>query len=240
MWFPSFQKYGKGPNRNQEREQSISDLNQVMRYNPVKPGYPQDLAAHRVIDFAYLPHDELLILASMDGQYPFWVSRTGVHDVETNTVIANAVLFDDFSTFTSLYPRLNALKEHCYQRRFSVSGTSITTPFDYGFSSEPDQIKHWGRYMAQGISSHYRRVKELCACRELDGRYLGFLTSYLAMLQERSGDAVADYEGKRTLIKLLTNEDYLYVSDNEAVRSAYVSIRQEIGELYNAYMTIVR
>ena len=238
MWFQGFQKWGKG--RTHNPEQGVHGLNQVARFDPVKPGYPQDLSARRVIDFAYLPHDEVLILASMDGQYPFWVSRTGVHDVETNTAVANAVLFDDFSTFSSLFPQLNALMRDCYRRRFSLVGTNITTPFDYGFSSEPEQIKYWGRHMAQGISSHYRQIKELCAYRELDGQYLGFLKSYLAMLRDCAGDAVADYEGKRTLIKLITDEDYLYVSDDEAIRSTYVQIRQEISSLYNAYMTIVR
>jgi hypothetical protein len=94
--------------------------------------------------------------------------------------------------------------------------------------------------MAQGISSRYRLLKELCAYRDLDGVYLSLLKSYLAMLEVRSDDAVGDYEGKRTLIKLLTDEDYLYVSDNKAIRGTYVRIRQEISELYNAYMTIVR
>jgi hypothetical protein len=42
------------------------------------------------------------------------------------------------------------------------------------------------------------------------------------------------------LIDLITSEDYLLVSDDEAIRSTYVRIRREIGDLYNAYMSIVR
>ena len=238
MWFQGFQKFAKGRERGPERD--THRLNQVGSYGLVTPGYPQDLSSRRVIEFVYLPHDEVLILASMDGQYPGWVSRTGIHDIETNTEVANAALFDDFTTFTRLYPNLGGLMANRYRRRFILSGTSIQTPFDYGFSSEPGQIKYWGQYMAQGISSHYRLLKELCAYRDLDGVYLSLLKSYLAMLEVRSDDAVADYEGKRTLIKLLTDEDYLYVSDNKAIRDTYVRIRQEISELYNAYMTIVR
>ena len=94
--------------------------------------------------------------------------------------------------------------------------------------------------MARGISGHYRHIKQLCAYRELDGQYLGLLRSYLKMLQVRTDDAVADYEGKRALIKLLTDEDYLYASDNAAIRETYVQLRQEITELYNDYMSIVR
>ena len=240
MWFQGFQKHGKGRAQEQVPAQGVYGLNQVAHFDPVVPSYEQDLSARRVIDFVYLPHDEVLILASMDGQFPCWVSRTGVHDIETNTAVANAVLFDDFSTYTRLFPRLNRLMEDRYRRRFYLSGTDIKTPFDYGFSSEPGQIKYWGQHMARGISAHYLRIKELCAYRELDGQYLGFLTSYLTMLKARTDDAVKDYEGKRSLIKLLTDEDYLYVSDNEAIRCAYVEIRHEIGDLYNSYMSIVR
>lgn len=238
MWFQGFQKHSKG--REQGQSRSVYELNEVTFFNPVTPGYPQDLSARRVIDFAYLPHDEVLILMSMDGQYPCWVSRTGVHDIETNTAVANAVLFDDFSTCTSLFPKLNSLMQDCYRRRFTLQGTDIKTPFDYGFSSEPGQIKYWGQHMARGISSHYRRIKEMCTYRGLDGRYLGLLESYLTMLQVRTDDAVKDYEGKRALIDLITSEDYLFVSDDKAIRSTYVRIRREIGDLYNDYMSIVR
>lgn len=267
MWFQGFQKYGMNQrperDRDQERTQqgltqdqdrpqtqsqscsqptaeNVHSLNQVVHFNPVTPSYPQDLSTRRVIDFVYLPHDEVLILASMDGQYPCWVSRTAISDIETNTAIANAVLFDDFTTFTSQFPLLNRLTQDCYRRRFTLSGACITTPFDYGFPSDPGQIKYWGRYVASGISSHYDRIKKLCTYRELDGQYLSFLTSYLSMLEVRTDDAVADYESNRILIDLLTDEDYLYVSDNEAIRSTYVQIRREIGSLYNSYMTIVR
>ncbi len=238
MWFQGFQKHARG--RERGRDLDVYRLNQVAQFDPIEPPYPQDLSKRRVIEFAYLPHDEVLIMASMDGQYPCWVSRTGVHDIGTNTAIADAILFDDFSTFASLHPRLGALTEDRYRRRFYLSGTDIKTPFDYGFSSEPDQVKYWGQHVARGISGHYLRIRELCTYRELDGQYLGFLKAYLAMLQTRSGDAVRDYEDKRNLIGLLTDEDYLYVSDDEAIRSTYVRIRHEIGDLYNSYMTIVR
>ena len=68
MWFQGFQKFAKGRERGPERD--THRLNQVGSYGLVTPGYPQDLSSRRVIEFVYLPHDEVLILASMDGQYP--------------------------------------------------------------------------------------------------------------------------------------------------------------------------
>ena len=237
-------KYGAKPprpdNLPQERR-STHAHNEIEHYGLVSPRYPQDLSARRVIDFAYLPGDKVLLLASMDGSYPYWASVTDIDDVETNTAIADTILFEGFSSFTSTHPKLSNLMSNRYRRRFSVNGGNITTPFEYGFSSEPDQVKYWGRHLAIGISRHYREIRELCTLRELDGSYLTFLRSYLKMLETRtSSDDVRNYENKRMLVKLLTSEDYLFVSDDEAIRSAYVEARQKIGSLYNTYMSIVR
>ena len=240
-----FFKHGTKPPRpehmQEERWQGVHALNDIRRYGLVNPNYPQDLSAKRVIDFAYLPEDKVLLLASMDGQYPYWASITDVNDMETNTAIADAILFEDFSSFTCTHPKLSNLMCDRYRRRFTVLDGSITTPFEYGFSSEPGQVKYWGTWVAGGVMRHYHQIKELCKLRELDGSYLGFLRSYLKMLQTRtSDDDVRNYEDKRTLIKLLTAEDYLYVSDDERIRSTYVKTRQTIGSLYNLYMSIVR
>ena len=224
-----------------DEQQGVHALNEIKRYGLVSPHYPQDLDAKRVIDFAYLPKDKVLLLASMDGQYPYWASVTDVDDVETNTAVANAILFEGFSSFTSTHPYLSKLMCDRYRRRFFVLDGDIKTPFEYGFSSEPEQVKYWGRHLAVGISRHYSEIRSLCKLRELDGSYLAFLRSYVRMLEKRtSDDDVRNYEDKRMLIKLLTSEDYLYVSDDEAIRSAYVEARQKIGSLYNLYMSIVR
>lgn len=239
-----FKRTGKPPRPGYPQEewrQSVHALNEIGRYGLVSPSYPQDLTARRVIDFTFLPEDKVLLLASMDGQYPYWASITDVGDVETNEPIADAMLFEDFSSFTSMRPKLYNLTHDRYRRRFSVVGGAINTPFEYGFSSEPEQIRYWGHHLAVGILRHYREIKELCKVRELDGDYLAFLRSYLEMLDTRtSDDDVRNYEDKRPLIKLLTSEDYLYVSDDESIRSAYVEARQKINSLYNRYMSIVR
>ena len=239
-----FKRAGKPPQPKHPQtvqRQSARTLNEIDRYGLVSPRYPQDLSARRTIDFAFLPGNKVLLLASMDGQYPYWASVTDVDDLETNTTVADTILFEDFSSFTSTHPKLSNLMCDRYRRRFSVIDSTINTPFDYGFSSEPEQIKYWGQHLAVGIARHYHEIRELCRLRELDGTYLVFLRSYLKMLETRtSDDDVRNYEDKRMLIKLLTSEDYLYVSDDESIRSAYVEARQKIGSLYNLYMSIVR
>lgn len=239
-----FKRTGKPPRPGYPQtaqRQGARTLNEIGNYGLVSPRYPQDLSARRTIDFAFLPGNKVLLLASMDGQYPYWTSVTDVDDLDTNTAVADTILFENFSTFTSTHPKLSDLMCNRYRRRFTVIGGTINTPFDYGFSSEPEQIKYWGQHLAVGIARHYHEVRELCKLRELDGTYLAFLHSYLKMLETRtSDDDVRNYEDKRMLIKLITSEDYLFVSDDESIRSTYVKVRQKIGSLYNLYMSIVR
>ncbi|MBR2596419.1 MAG: hypothetical protein IKE06_08875 [Solobacterium sp.] len=218
----------------------VSDLNQIRKHKIIKPGYKQDLSRQRVIEFAYLPDDQVLLLGSMDGQYPYWASVTDVRDTETNAEILNRILFDDFNEFTGTWPDFSGMMWHRYRRRFLLKDGKITTPFDYGISSEPGQSVYWGRMMAGSIHQHWRQLSELCRYRELDGRYLEYLKEYLKMMQTNTGDDVRNYEDKKILIRLIESEDYLYQSQDEKIRKTYIKIRDVIGDLYNRYMTIVR
>ena len=218
----------------------IDHLNLVSHYGLVKPGYAQDLSSKRTIDFAYLPDDDkVVLLGSMDGSYPYWVSETGIGDIETNTAIAESMLHDDFSSFTGMKGDLSRKLEYCYRRRIRVSGNDVKTPFDHGYAKE--QPQYWSRYIAQDIYYHHKRLKKLCEERELGGRYLEFLRSYLKKLEtEISSDPVKDYESKKILMDMIRSEDYLLLSDNRDIRDAYIQIRKVIGEQYNAYMSIVK
>ena len=88
--------------KNDIEEKDIRNLNLVPRYGPVKPGYRQDLSSKRILEFAYLPDDEkVVLLGSMDGAYPYWISETDIGDIETNTAIVESLLHTDFSSFTA-------------------------------------------------------------------------------------------------------------------------------------------
>ncbi|MBR2802354.1 MAG: hypothetical protein IKE21_07155 [Erysipelotrichaceae bacterium] len=209
-------------------------------YGPVKPSYKQDLTDKRIIEFAYRPDDEkVVLLGSSGGYYPYWISETDIRDIETNTAILESMLHQDFSSFTDMSRGISRKLKDCYRRRIIVSGKDVKTPFDHGYAKE--QPQYWSRFIAGDICSHYRRIKELCRERELEGRYLGFLETYLEKLEtETSSDPVKDYEGKKILMDLIRSEDYLLVSDNQEIRDTYIRIRDVIAELYNSYMSIVR
>ena len=86
-----------------EDEKDIRGLNLVSRYGLVKPGYRQDLSRRRLLEFAYLPDGEtLVLLGSMDGSYPYWISETDIGDTQTNTAIVESMLHKDFSSFTGM------------------------------------------------------------------------------------------------------------------------------------------
>ena len=221
-------------------EKDISYLNLVSRYESVKPGYRQDLSVNRVIEFVYLPDEEkVVLLGSMDGAYPYWISETDINDIETNTAVVESILHDDFSSFTALNGELFRKLNDCYKRRILVSGDKVSTPFGHGYAK--DQPEYWSKFIAGDICSYYDRLKKLCTERELDGRYIEFLQAYLNKLETATtSDPVKEYENKKILMDLIRSEDYLLVSDNREIRDTYIQIRKVISEMYNSYMSIVR
>ena len=221
-------------------ERDISYLNLVSHYEAVKPGYRQDLSVNRVIEFVYLPDEEkVVLLGSMDGAYPYWISETDINDIETNTAVVESILHDDFSSFTALNGELFWKLNDCYKRRIQVSGDIVSTPFGHGYAK--DQPEYWGKFIAGDICSYYDRLKKLCTERELDGRYIEFLQAYLNKLETATtSDTVKEYENKKILMDLIRSEDYLLVSDNREIRDTYIQIRKVTSEMYNNYMSIVR
>lgn len=221
-------------------EKDVSCLNLVSRYGLVKPGYRQDLSSKRIIDFAYLPDDEkVVLLGSMDGSYPYWISETDIGDIKTNTAIVETMLREDFSSFTGMGGEIHRKLKNCYRRRILVSGNDVSTPFDHGYAKE--QPQYWSRFIAGDICYYHKRLRKLCRERELDGRYLEFLQAYLNKLETvTDSDPVKEYESKKILMDLIRSEDYLLVSDNRDIRHIYIRIRDVISELYDAYMSIVR
>lgn len=228
--------------RNKDSEKKdVSYLNLISRYGAVKPGNRMDLNGKRIIEFAYLPdEDKVVLIGSMDGYYPYWISETDISDVQTNTAIVESMLHEEFSSFAKMDGAVYQKLKNCYRRRITVSGNEvIKTPFDHGYAKE--QPQYWGRFIAKDICSYYKRLKKLCGERELDGRYLEFLQAYLKKLEtETASDPVKDYENKKILMDLIRSEDYLLVSDNREIRDTYIQIRKVISEMYNSYMSIVR
>lgn len=223
-----------------EDEKDIRGLNLVSRYGLVKPGYRQDLSRKRLLEFAYLPDDEtLVLLGSMDGSYPYWISETKIGDMETNTAVVESILHKDFSAFTGMSGEIFRKLKNCYRRWILVSGNDVNTPFDHGYAKE--QPQYWSRFIAGDICSYYQRLRKLCQERELDGRYLEFLRAYLEKIEtETVSDPVKEYESKKSLMDLIRSEDYLLLSDHRDIRDTYIRIRDAISELYNTYMSIVR
>ena len=224
----------------EKEEKDISRLNQVSNYGLIRPNHKQDLSTQRIIEFAYLPEEEkVVLLGSMNGYYPYWISETEIRDTETMTEILESMLWEDFSSFTELNGKIYGKLKDTYRRRILLSGDDVRTPFDHGYAKE--QPQYWSRFIASDISSHYQRLKILCRERELNGRYLEFLKAYLKELEtETSSDPVKDYENKKILMDLIRSEDYLYLSENKEIREAYIRIRDVMGDLYNTYMSIVR
>ena len=223
-----------------KNEIDINYLNLVEHYRLVKPNNKLDSDGKRVIEFAYLPEDEKVVLiGSIDGFYPFWISETDIDDIKTNTAIVDSILHKDFSSYARMDGKLYQKLKDCYRRKILISDGNANTPFDHGYAKE--QPEYWGKFIAEDICSYYKRLKNLCKERELEGRYLDFLEAYLNKLETKiSSDPVKEYESKKILIDIIKSEDYLLVSDNKEIKDTYIKIRNIAGNIYNEYMTIVR
>ena len=221
-------------------EKDISYLNLISQYGLIKPAYRQDLSSKRTVEFAYLPDDnKAVLLGSMDGSYPYWISETDIDDIETNSAIIENVLHKDFSSFTGMEGEIYWKLKDSYRRRILVSDDEVKTPFGHGYAKQ--QPQYWCRFIAKDIYDHHKRLKEFCKERELDGRYLLFLQIYLEKLEtETASDPLKDYENKKILMDLIRSEDYLLASDNRDIRDTYIRIRNLISELHNTYMSIVK
>ena len=220
----------------------IKSLNQISKYEIIKPNYKQDLSKKRFLQFVFLPNNKVLLLGSMDIQYPYWVSITNIDDIKTNALISNSILFDDFTSFISIWDiKLRELLRYKYHRSFFFENNVVKTPFGTIFSSDSEQIKKWGELTAKSILKHYQNLKNLCAFRECDGKYENILNEYLKILKTKSSkDIVKDYKSKENLIKIIQSEDYLFLSDNEIIAKVYLEVTEKINDLYNRYMTIIK
>lgn len=197
------------------------------------------ISSTRVIEFAYLTDDQVLLVASRDGQFPYWIPKTAIQDIEINARILNQILFDDFIVFTRIWPELYKDMRHCYRRRIYITDRMIKeTPFGYGLSDVPNQIKNWGKLIANSLDKHLQHTKERCKYREMEGKNLETLEGYLHILEsESSTDAVRNYDDKLTLIELIESKDYLYLSENSTIINVYIQLRDITRNLYNQYMS---
>ena len=215
----------------------MSLYNKVDDFETAQPFNSQG-AKDRFIIFHYSYDGKVILVASADGMFPFWVSETSVDDKETNATIMKMILSDSFDKTIKPDYRLTNLYHNRYSDRIAILESKISTPFGHTYTIGDENIN---KYVADDLWRHFNHQKDLCEFRELDGEYLKILDMYLQKLsQSDSDDAVKAYEDNRTLIELLTNERYLYLSDNTEIREKYIEIREQANKMYSAYMNIVR
>lgn len=226
---------------NNLQERDTDPINQISKYGVIKPNYKQDLSNRRVVEFIYLNDEQVLLIGSMDGHYPYWISKTNTSDIETNSKILHRILFDDFNAFTEFSPGFNKRMRSFYSRSIYLRDGMIMTPSEFGFTLNAIPIANWGKYLAEAIYKHNLQTIELCKYREMDGKYLEILEGYLDFLQNNtSSDPVRNYEEKLSLKKIIESEDYLFRSKNSKIFNVYLQIRDIMKYMYDRYMDIVR
>lgn len=229
-------------------ENNIDQENLIYKFGVVEPNYHKDLNKEREFTFGFLPNGKLILIGSMDWQYPYWLSISDVNDTDMNSKILQHILFDEFSSFTNIWEKKNAYKKNIgdisktvYNRPFYIKEGEITLPHKFKWSGNLADKSTWPRALAESMPKNYATLKGWCMARECKGDYREILNEYLQILQNTVyDDPVKDYEQKEHLIQLLESEDYLLLSDDEEMRKLYIKIDKKSRDLYNAYMTLIR
>jgi len=219
--------------------------NQIPKECLKKPTYsPKPM--NRRIDCYYLPKDKLVIVGQADNNYIYWVSKTRLHDVETNGAILEAVAYDEFPLCASSGEKYHIL-EISYDEFQSYYVESLTLGTNYknelswrGTFENYECRKGNGAFIAKRIEALPKLLEEFCEAREAGHNYKAVLKEYLNQLRKVVGDPIEDYDRVSCILKLLENEKYLLQSKDSEIVKIYTEILKLGSDKYNAYMNRVR
>ena len=197
---------------------SIQKYNCVTPENAVNPKYTPN-PADRKIRVYYTDKNQVIIVGVADNNFIHWLSVTKMDDLATNRAIFTEITANEPKLYGHLYLAVEKTK-YSYEK---VEGM---------YSAELRQ--------AEMIVPHYEETKKLCKMREMRGKYIEILLCYLDMLSVTTGDARADYDQYKVLIKLIKSENYLRLSDNDTVRKLYQQLEARCFRIYQDYMTEAR
>ncbi|MCR4646507.1 MAG: hypothetical protein K5695_14055 [Oscillospiraceae bacterium] len=197
---------------------SIQKYNCVTPENAVNPKYTPN-PADRKIQVYYTDKNQVIIVGVADNNFIHWLSVTKMDDLATNRAIFTEITANEPKLYGHLYLAVEKTK-YSYEK---VEGM---------YSAELRQ--------AEMIVPHYEETKKLCKMREMRGKYIEILRCYLDMLSVTTGDARADYDQYKVLIKLIKSENYLRLSDNDTVRKLYQQLEARCFRIYQDYMTEAR
>lgn len=223
----------------------IQSLNLINKNTKVNPNY--DLSNRRThIELYFNTLNDLLIVGVVDNNYIYWASKTKVYEKEINEEIFNYIenkSFELVSNENSVFKSINISYEELkmwYKTslvRTSEHNMAWMTPFGHCYGA--DQIENNGKYFANDVAGYLKDLLRKCKFREAGGSYIKILDYYLDILKKDDNN-IYYYKEVEDLIKLLENENYLVVSDNEGIRQKYLLIKQISANLYNQYMSAIR
>ena len=197
---------------------NIRNYNCVTPENAVIPRYTPDPADRRVQVY-YTDREQVIIVGAADNNYICWLSVTRMQDLAANRAA--------FTEITANAPKLYGHLDSALKK----------TKYSY------EQVREMycaELQQAEMIVPHWEETKKLCRMREAGGRYIEILRCYLNMLGAVTGDARADYAKHEVLIRLISSEQYLRLSDSEDVRALYRQLERRCERLYQDYMTEAR
>lgn len=107
-------------------------------------------------------------------------------------------------------------------------------PVDGSFLSQG----HVGKHIAQNIKEFYELEQAKSMLRVNYSSYQDILVSYQDILKADSDPLY--YIKMRPLISIILAEQYMKLCPREELRKAYMQCYDQVGELYNRYMSAIR
>lgn len=215
----------------------ISKYNFITDEDLVKPNY--DLSKYPYKIRVVFERSGNVIILGMVNDYVYWASYTNIEDTEINAAIFNEITCKDLSRISREYELIPKLEidwdDYHYLFRAEVTPREdggFDTTFGHGYSAEGSECGNW---FASDLRRYFARMRELCKVREQDGLYVGMLAKYLKQLQQFTWE---DYGDDSSIRKIIENERYLVLSDDEVVRNVYLDCVRRLNSIYCEYMSM--
>ena len=220
-------------------------LPEIEKYNAVSrkicdiPSY-NALKAEKKISLYFTTTGEVIIAAWAGEKYIFWLSVTKTEDVEQNTEIFHHIIYEELDCVTYL-PRALAVLDRSEEELETYYHVELH--YEFGVKLRKNEIPNWdgpfghmylrdqieknGAILAEDIKGCVKHQRECCALRECGGAYLAVLVQYAEEL-----NAEEEYSHRVQLLEeLLQKEDYLCLSETDAIRQTYLSCMQRCRKL---------
>lgn len=204
------------------------------------PNYPLE-GRQRHIEIRYTRNGFAFVLGMVD-QYVYYFAKVHSENAEEYHEAFQQILSCSVENITSEYIILKdiGIKWEDWTNLYGFSaiiedGQNFITDKRFEHINKPPYRAWQDKYNVQEFAEYsadvLQSLRELCRIREcVKNKYTKFLQEWLVYINAK----------KITYCRLIDDDAYLLVSEDEKLRQAYINCRKAVDKYYNEYMTKCR